>query len=82
MVSLGKLSAGLAHELNNPASAIERSAALLEDRVLDAGQAARALAAASRQKKRAVARESPFRRLDTRDSSCPTRFGRHPARRR
>ena len=31
MVSLGKLSAGLAHELNNPASAIERSAALLED---------------------------------------------------
>ncbi len=27
MVSLGKLSAGLAHELNNPASAIERSAA-------------------------------------------------------
>ena len=31
MVSLGKLSAGLAHELNNPASAIERSAALLEE---------------------------------------------------
>ena len=31
MVSLGKLSAGLAHELNNPASAIERGAALLED---------------------------------------------------
>jgi signal transduction histidine kinase len=30
LVSLGKLSAGLAHELNNPASAIERSAALLE----------------------------------------------------
>lgn len=29
MVSLGKLSAGLAHELNNPTSAIERSAALL-----------------------------------------------------
>ncbi len=28
MISLGKLSAGLAHELNNPASAIERSAAL------------------------------------------------------
>ena len=30
MISLGKLSAGLAHELNNPASAIERSAVLLE----------------------------------------------------
>src|SRR5207253_5321147 len=43
MVSLGKLSAGLAHELNNPASAIERSAALLEDRLDDAEQAARAL---------------------------------------
>ena len=28
MISLGKLSAGLAHELNNPASAIERSASL------------------------------------------------------
>jgi len=33
MISLGKLSAGLAHELNNPASAIERSAALLEERL-------------------------------------------------
>jgi signal transduction histidine kinase len=45
MISLGKLSAGLAHELNNPASAIERSAALLEDRLKDAEEAARALAA-------------------------------------
>ena len=39
MLSLGKLSAGLAHELNNPASAIERSAALLADR-LDQSEAA------------------------------------------
>src|SRR5262245_17914815 len=31
MVSLGKLSAGLAHELNNPASAISRSARALRD---------------------------------------------------
>jgi signal transduction histidine kinase len=46
MVSLGKLSAGLAHELNNPASAIERSAALLEDRLEDCERAARALVAA------------------------------------
>jgi signal transduction histidine kinase len=45
MVSLGKLSAGLAHELNNPASAIERSASLLEDRLEDAEQATRALGA-------------------------------------
>ena len=46
MVSLGKLSAGLAHELNNPAAAIERSAALLEDRLDDAEQATLALGAA------------------------------------
>jgi signal transduction histidine kinase len=45
MVSLGKLSAGLAHELNNPASAIERSASLLADRLGNAEQAARALGA-------------------------------------
>jgi signal transduction histidine kinase len=46
MVSLGKLSAGLAHELNNPASAIERSAALLGDRLQDSERAARELGAA------------------------------------
>jgi signal transduction histidine kinase len=46
MVSLGKLSAGLAHELNNPASAIERGAAGLEDRLDDAEAATRALCAA------------------------------------
>ena len=45
MVSLGKLSAGLAHELNNPVAAIERSAALLEDRLDDAERATRALGA-------------------------------------
>ena len=47
MISLGKISAGLAHELNNPASAIERNAASLEERVLDAERAARALGAAN-----------------------------------
>ncbi len=46
MVSLGKLSAGLAHELNNPASAIERSASLLEDRLDDAEEATLALGSA------------------------------------
>jgi signal transduction histidine kinase len=45
MVSLGKLSAGLAHELNNPASAIERSASLLESRLDEAMDAAHALGA-------------------------------------
>jgi len=33
MVSLGKLSAGLAHELNNPAAAIERGASLLDEKL-------------------------------------------------
>ena len=45
MISLGKLAAGLAHELNNPAAAIERSAALLEERLDDAEQATLALGA-------------------------------------
>jgi signal transduction histidine kinase len=47
MISLGKISAGLAHELNNPASAIERNAASLDERVQDAERAARALGAAN-----------------------------------
>jgi signal transduction histidine kinase len=46
MISLGKLSAGLAHELNNPASAIERNAALLEVRLTEAEAATRALGVA------------------------------------
>lgn len=47
MISLGKLSAGLAHELNNPASAIERCAATLEDRIEDCEEATRGLSAAT-----------------------------------
>jgi signal transduction histidine kinase len=46
MISLGKLSAGLAHELNNPASAIERSAALLQDSLEEAEATTHALGAA------------------------------------
>lgn len=45
MISLGKLSAGLAHELNNPAAAIDRDAAILEERLADAEQASRMLGA-------------------------------------
>ncbi len=45
MVSLGKLSAGMAHELNNPASAIERCAALLPHRLGDSERASYALSA-------------------------------------
>ena len=44
MVSLGKLSAGLAHELNNPASAVARSARQLQTSMGEADRAARALA--------------------------------------
>jgi signal transduction histidine kinase len=46
MISLGKLSAGLAHELNNPAAAIERCAAMLEDRLEDSEKATHDLAEA------------------------------------
>jgi len=46
MISLGKLSAGLAHELNNPASAIERCAAILKQRIDDCEEATRGLASA------------------------------------
>jgi signal transduction histidine kinase len=46
LISLGKLSAGLAHELNNPASAMERSAALLEQQLENAEVATQALGAA------------------------------------
>jgi signal transduction histidine kinase len=46
MLSLGKLAAGLAHELNNPASAAARGAKLLEDGLREGFDAARALGAA------------------------------------
>jgi signal transduction histidine kinase len=46
MASLGKLAAGLAHELNNPASAAVRSAKSLAASLVDSDEAARALGAA------------------------------------
>jgi signal transduction histidine kinase len=46
MISLGKLAAGLAHELNNPASATVRGAKLLLEGLTDADSASRALGAA------------------------------------
>ena len=46
LVSLGKLAAGMAHELNNPASAIGRSAGALSQSLADVEAASRALGAA------------------------------------
>jgi len=46
MRSLGRLAAGLAHELNNPASAVIRSAKSLSDGLVAAEAASRALGAA------------------------------------
>lgn len=63
MISLGKLSAGLAHELNNPASAIERCAAMLRDRIEDSENATRALAAA-------MLSESQIATVDAVQASC------------
>lgn len=65
MLSLGKLSAGLAHELNNPASAIGRNAVLLENRLNDAEQAVRALSAARLS-------DSQFAAIETLRGSCLT----------
>ena len=45
MLSLGRLSAGLAHELNNPSSAIVRSARMLAEQLAGLETAARALGA-------------------------------------
>jgi signal transduction histidine kinase len=45
MISLGRLAAGLAHELNNPASAAARSASLLANSLAELRQASRRLAA-------------------------------------
>lgn len=46
MISLGRLAAGLAHELNNPASAAARGARLLLEGLAEADSAARALGGA------------------------------------
>jgi|KBSSwiStaDraftv2_1062776.scaffolds.fasta_scaffold02112_3 signal transduction histidine kinase len=45
MISLGRLSAGLAHELNNPSAAIERSASLLARHLDDVEKSTRVLCA-------------------------------------
>jgi signal transduction histidine kinase len=47
MASLGKLAAGLAHELNNPASAAARSAQLVSEALAESDDASRAFGAAN-----------------------------------
>jgi signal transduction histidine kinase len=47
LLSLGKLAAGLAHELNNPASAVMRSSKLLIESLTGAEEASRILASAN-----------------------------------
>ena len=66
MMSLGKLSAGLAHELNNPASAIERNANLLQAKLEESESAARALGAARLS-------DAQFEALDRLRTSCLAR---------
>lgn len=46
MASLGKLAAGLAHELNNPASSVTRNAKLLNERLSELSETARAFGTA------------------------------------
>jgi signal transduction histidine kinase len=55
LVSLGKLAAGLAHELNNPASAVVRSSKLLLESLNGAEEASRILAGAGLSEKQFAA---------------------------
>jgi signal transduction histidine kinase len=70
MLSLGKLSAGLAHELNNPVSAIARNAALLGERLDDAERTARAVSVAG-------LTEAQLTAIDTLRASCAVAASGH-----
>jgi signal transduction histidine kinase len=63
LISLGKLAAGLAHELNNPASAVMRSAKMLTESLTAAEQSARQLAAAQLS-------DSQFASIETARTMC------------
>ncbi|MEO6981654.1 MAG: ATP-binding protein [Edaphobacter sp.] len=74
MISLGKLSAGLAHELNNPASAIERCTALLEQCIQDSEDATRHLSAAALSEVQQTAADA----IRTSCMAKPTHIARSP----
>ena len=61
LAALGTLSAGLAHELNNPAAAVQRSAALLEDGLDRWADATSALGTVVDDQEDAVAPRGPWR---------------------
>lgn len=63
LISLGKLAAGLAHELNNPASAVMRSAKTLTETLSSAEEASRELA-------KAHLSESQFASIESARTAC------------
>jgi signal transduction histidine kinase len=69
LISLGKLAAGLAHELNNPASAVIRSAKSLSESLNDAEQAARELA-------RMKVSDAEFAAIEAARQTCTTASGK------
>jgi CRP-like cAMP-binding protein len=77
VTSLGRLAAGLSHELNNPAAAAARGARILARTVTDVGEAAQSVGAAplTEVQRNAigelVTRCQPARRLIAGDSSAP-----------
>jgi signal transduction histidine kinase len=72
LVSLGKLSAGLAHELNNPASAVVRSSKLLLESLTGAEEASRILASAGLS-------EAQFSAIDRARAMCDAARGNAPS---
>ena len=71
LVSLGKLAAGLAHELNNPASAVVRSSKLLLESLNGAEDASRLLASAGLS-------EAQFAAIDRARAMCDAARGNAP----